>query len=269
MHNSNITANQLLGEILSAVGDDGAATFAFSKSLVIAVQMGGLDGEATIQLHMLLARTLLRQKKAEQSLQHLLSAKYILELIGGVRHVALSELYEMLSQVYEYLGEVETTMQCLKQAQECTGDFVRRCQLQFGIAMRMVRFGQFFEGLEVHKETYRLISKVLPETDPRVVEAKQTLEFYMRSAVEVKEKRNAMQQAEYEMALTQALAAAQEQAAAREAARNKNKTITPDDPSHLEALKLSEAAAEELMAEEDWQTSGDKKKKTSKKNKKK
>ncbi len=177
-------ASDQITSVLLTVGDFEPAVQMASKRLAMAVQLQGLDGSDVLLQHSQLSSMLQELKQTPQAIHHLLSAKYIVELTAGPRHLDLVGVYARLGALYEEVGDHDNALRCLNQARVLTNDLMKNCMHTTNLASFHSRRGRFSEAFQYQHHVYAFLKEMLPEKDERLVECTSFLELYIRQAEE-------------------------------------------------------------------------------------
>lgn len=183
-HSHSQSASDQLANILYQVGDVEPALQMSAKSLATAVQREGLDSNEAMSQHSQLSMMYAEVRNASAAIQHLLTAKYLLQLMGGPRHPELANIYGRLAPLYEEVEEHQLALECLAKARTLTCDLLKNCFFNTALAEYFFRRQRYLEAVNYQMQTYAFLKELLPENDDRLNEAKTLLETYVRKKAE-------------------------------------------------------------------------------------
>lgn len=121
-------------------------------------------------------------KNYKAALQHLLSARYLLQIIAGDRHPEMANILMRLAVLYDKAGDMEGAAQCLAQARTVANDLTKNCLIMMSMASLYHKHGRPHEALEFQKGGYKTLKELVVGEDEKLIEAKKNLEIYIRSA---------------------------------------------------------------------------------------
>lgn len=183
-HEQAFQAMDQLTAVFVATADVKAATHMSARTLALSAQVQGLDGQETIQHHIQLAMLESETDNLSAAFRHLLTAKYIVQLVAGDRHPELGNIFFRLSTLYEKAGNFDAAMLCIHSARRLTTDLSRNGMLAQAEAALAFRHHRFTEALALQKHGYRLVRDIFGNDDDRVQMAKKNLETYIRVSSE-------------------------------------------------------------------------------------
>lgn len=231
MHREYLAATNQLTEILSRAGDVGNAIHNSTGCIAAAVQLRGLDCIDTLRCHVQLSSLLHQRKEYVGAVNHLLAAKYLIQLCAGPRHPEVANLYSKLGNMLCEVGGWEQGLRCFEEARERTelSDPTRHLEVCLDLADLLAGLNYFGPAAELQKQSYQLSKMLygdLPAAEAKLAGIKNTLELYLRTDLEHKK----MQQ----MYMQQA-AKMQAEAAAKEAEEEKKAAAEGKIKALLEA----------------------------------
>ena len=138
-----------VSNVLIAAGDYGAAQQFAQKSLAVSVQLHGFDSQESAMHHVKMGVLETELGNSASAAQHLLSAKYLVELMTGERHTELATVYARLATLYDQAGDFESVWQCYIKAKFHTTDLMQICALNISLASICARNGHLLEALEM------------------------------------------------------------------------------------------------------------------------
>lgn len=189
-------------------GDLSLALSTASRSLTLSVQLDGLDSHEALKGHIRIAAILLGLQSvalnngeesntattpenqaladayARAAADHLLTAKYLIEVMGGPRHPELVNIYYKLGSVYSDKEEYNVGLTCLVEAKSRVSDLAQQAVIAQTIAEVLVRMGHLQPGLAEQRQCLKLMQDIFGETDEKTVEAKARVEKYLRAFTE-------------------------------------------------------------------------------------
>jgi protein TIF31 len=111
-HPGVIESIELMATIFLEAGDPVNASVNGAKALGLTIQSSGFDSAAAFNAHMSLFQMLFTAHEMERAIKHLRAAIYLLEIMGGPRHIEHYTAYHKLGSVYlhpDYNGKYLTT----------------------------------------------------------------------------------------------------------------------------------------------------------------
>lgn len=183
-HEQAFQAMDQLTAVFVATADVKAATHMSARTLALSAQVQGLDGQETIQHHIQLAMLESEMDNLSAAFRHLLTAKYIVQLVAGDRHPELGNIFFRLSTLYEKVGNFDAAMLCIHSARRLTTDLGRNAMLAQAEAALAFRHHRYAEALALQKHGFRLVRDIFGVEDERVQMAKKNLETYIRASSE-------------------------------------------------------------------------------------
>eukprot|EP01038_Epipyxis_sp_PR26KG_P005210 gene5210-7248_t len=185
IHNNGIQASHQFAAVLIAAGEMEAAIQTSNKSLLLAVQVNGLDSSETLQQHEQLAALYLEMKEYPEALSHLLAARYLILLLGGPTHIGLCNIYNKLATIYDAMGQIQVSFTCLQQARTLTNSIHIYAAITSIIADKLFKHGFAKEATTEQKTSYKMMKELYgdrEEFSDKLEEAKKNLETYIRGA---------------------------------------------------------------------------------------
>ncbi len=184
-----IEAYEAIANVFLASGDIKNATSFSARNLQSLVQLHGLDAADVAQQHLHLSQMLIECGDLSTSVQHLLSAKYIIELIGGRNHPNLCFIFQRLAGIYSTIpGERYKREQefCLNEALSRATQVEMEAALRQDVAAIKSNKGDVEGALTDQRDVHRLSSQLYGEQDSRTLEAKANYERYQRASIELR-----------------------------------------------------------------------------------
>lgn len=172
--------------VLIAAGDFGAAEQFAQKSLAISIQLNGFDSQESAMHHLKLGILQGELGNRVASSQHLLTVKYLIQLMAGEHHTEMATIYTRFAAMYEEVGDFESVWQCYVKAKFHTNDLMQICALNIALAAACSRKGHVFEALELQKQAYGMLKELVGDNESQLSEVKDTLETYLRAVNEEK-----------------------------------------------------------------------------------
>ena len=114
------------------------------------------------------------------AVQHLLAAKYLVELMGGPRHPELVTLLFRLVNIYDEIGDYETAQKCLEKAKKITANVAKQCMISATIAETHGKMGNLALAVTEQRGVLRIMEQLYGNDDERTVEAKGRVEIFLR-----------------------------------------------------------------------------------------
>lgn len=184
VHKETVNAFDFLSNIHEYNEDIGAAIEYASKALFLAVQATGLDSSDTYRYHLKLGAYFAEIKNYELAIKHLLSAKYILELIGSNNHPEIGMLYIRLAEIYQIYEDPTTALECLNEAFKRITDFSKLGIIYSSNAQLHSELGDHELALAEASSCYALNLQIFGETHERTTEAKTLIAKYKRAGID-------------------------------------------------------------------------------------
>jgi len=118
----------------------------------------------------------------------LLSAKYLLELIGGKNHPELYTIYLRLANIYLSYEEYNTALEFLNEASLKLTDYRKSSIIHSTNALIHNELGEYELAVSHSKQNLILIQQLYGENDEKYLEAKALNDKYRRASIEFKVK---------------------------------------------------------------------------------
>lgn len=158
-------------------------------SVEIASGVEGDSGQHASPAQMEAMRTKLtvsQQATAEckrAAISHLLTAKYLIELIGGVQHPELVTIFLRLGTfLVDEDGQFQSGILCMiSQVRQRLTDLVQYAQVTTLIAECFFKKGFLQQGVDYQRKIFKVMTDLFGVKDSRTVEAKTRLESYIRA----------------------------------------------------------------------------------------
>ena len=114
------------------------------------------------------------------AVQHLLAAKYLIELMGGPRHPELATIYYRLVGIYDELGDYIMAQRCLLVAKRLSPNVAKQCMISATIAEMHDKMGNLALALTEQKGVLRVMEQLFGADDEKTIEAKARVEKFLR-----------------------------------------------------------------------------------------
>jgi protein TIF31 len=174
----------LTAAILFEAGENALAAAHASRSLGLAIQLGGFDAAETMAGHSTLSHILLSSQQIQSGVQHLMAVAYLMELLAGPRYVELSNCLYKIGSFYQ-MTNPELALQYFKMAQACPHpDRLAEGMMSKGAAMLYAKIEQYRSAVDSEKKTYQLYSMLLGEGHELTLNSQKALQTYTKLAVE-------------------------------------------------------------------------------------
>lgn len=174
--------------VLLSAQDFGGAITTATKALNIAVQLYGLDSHESVSHHSQIASILIENRKFPQAIEHLLTQKYLLVLLGGSRHPDLANVYSQLASIYNESKQYQLALDCLLEAKMRITDLSKCYLVMQSLADVLMKMGLINEAYTEQRQCVAILTSMFGEEDPRTIEAKSLFESYRRTITEFKVK---------------------------------------------------------------------------------
>lgn len=190
-HSHAAQAIDQVTNVLIAAGDFPAALQFAQKGLAVSIQLNGFDSQECVMHHVKLGVLETELGNVAVASKHLLTAKYLVELMAGEKHTELATVYARLAALYDLAGDFDSVWQCYIRAKFLTTDLMLICSLNLSLASMCARYGHMLEALEMQRQAYTMLKELIGDRDAAQLEdVKNTMEKYMRAVMEM---RNASQ----------------------------------------------------------------------------
>ncbi len=170
--------------VLITIGDMPQALISAQKSLFVIVQNHGLDSQDAGQRHIQIALIAIEMKQYGIALNHLLSAKYTMELTGGRTNPELANVLIQLAQVSVDLGDSVSAIRFLQEAKACSKDLYKSAAYCESLGTVYHDAGKWEEAVTEFKLSYRLNFELFGEQDPRTLACRALLDGSRRKLTE-------------------------------------------------------------------------------------
>jgi len=242
-----------------------------ARSLALYVQLFGPDCMEVVTCHTTLAHILLTSSSNATStsssgdtisfgIQHLRNALYLMQIMGGPNYIDISSLYHKLGTMYHEVGSGLQALRFYQEALTKHGviyDKMLESMITKSIAMCCSALGQYKSAFEYEKRAYTIYSSMFGDKHELTISSNNSLQQFMRLAVDQGSKLLAEQQANK-------LKKQDENASTTTTTKTEATTVSGDNTNNIQTSAVTE---------EDNDTnnniSGKKKKPKKKKNKKK
>ncbi len=174
----------MITNTLLHAGDFNSAIGLTVKSLVLAVQLYGLDCPETLTYHHQLSVYFSESKNYVPAMQHGLSALYLSLLMGGDNHPEYSAVLMHLSNICGAINENEYALQLLMLARQCVVDIYKQCIINETLAEIYMRLGNLDEALIEQRNCHKIISDIAGDDTMKAKAAKERLEKYLRAVTQ-------------------------------------------------------------------------------------
>jgi len=188
VHKDIITYYTYLSRIYEYSEDMNTAIDFAAKALLLSVQGTGLDSNETYTHHLKLGVMFSEVNNNEYAIKHLLSAKYLLELIGGKNHPELYTIYLRLANIYLSYEEYNTALEFLNEASLKLTDYRKSSIIHSTNALIHSELGEYELAVSHSKQNLILIQQLYGENDEKYLEAKALNDKYRRASIEFKVK---------------------------------------------------------------------------------
>lgn len=131
--------------VLLTAGDLNLAMTTSLRAMTVTAQVHGLDSQESLQHHVELAILYLELKDYSSSLQHLLTAKYLISLLGGEKHPELATIYKHIALLCKQIDQVEMALECYRLARGCVYDLTKHASLTENLAEACLKLGKLDE----------------------------------------------------------------------------------------------------------------------------
>ena len=114
------------------------------------------------------------------AVQHLLAAKYLIELMGGPRHPELVTVYFRLVGIYDEVGDYVTALRCLTKAKRLSPNVAKQCMISATIAEMHAKMGNLALAVTEQRGVIKVMEQLFGVEDEKTIEAKGREEVFLR-----------------------------------------------------------------------------------------
>eukprot|EP01039_Chlorochromonas_danica_P005330 gene5330-5865_t len=182
MHLHAFQAADQLTAVLVNSSDLKSAIQMSTRCLALSAQVQGLDCQDTIQHHLQLSVLYNEANNNKLALQHLLSARYLLQIVAGDRHPEMANILLRMAILYEKAGDIDSAYASLLQSRVFANDLYKNAMILVQLASLCHRHGRVHEAVDFQKTAYKTLKELIPVEDERLADAKKSLELYIRTA---------------------------------------------------------------------------------------
>jgi protein TIF31 len=184
-HPGVVRCIDLMASILFDAGEPALAALNADKAIGLLVQIGGFDAPDVITSHLVLFQILVAAGQMTRGVKHVKAALYLMELMGGPRHIELSNLYHKLGTIYHQVGGLLTALRLYQESttRECC-DRVLEAMIAKSTAMALANLGEFKLAVENEKRAFHLFSLMLGGNHSLTKSSDQSLKKLTAMAVE-------------------------------------------------------------------------------------
>ena len=155
---------EMSAAILFHAGDSVAAEATASRSLAVAVQLGGFDCAEAVTAHSTLSHILLNSNEVASGTKHLRASLYLTELMAGPHHPELCTSYHKLGSMYYEVGSPISALRLYQEAAAReTGDRMIDGMTAKSSAHVLVSIGQYKAALDAERRAYNIYRGSLGE----------------------------------------------------------------------------------------------------------
>jgi len=180
-HKETAQSLNLVTNIMTEGGDNETAADLALRNLSISVQIDGLDNQSTAHLHSQVAALLSDLGYHIPAIKHLLTAKYLVTLLGGDRHPELVEIYLRLVGVYTHEGEYDVAQRLLVEAKNLSQDVNKQALIGASIAEVHDKMGNLEAAVVEQRAVYKVMETLYGPEDDRALQAKRNIKKYLRN----------------------------------------------------------------------------------------
>jgi protein TIF31 len=184
-HPGIVRCIDLMATILFDAGEAGLAAANAVKALGLLVQIGGFDSPDVIGSHLVIFQMLLTAGQVTKATKHLRAAIYLMEVLGGPRHIELSNAYHKMGTVYHGSNDLLTALRFYQEAasrESC--DRLLEGMIAKSSAMVLASIGEYKLAVENEKRAYQLFLILLGENHQLTKSSDQALNKFMQAAVQ-------------------------------------------------------------------------------------
>ena len=188
VHKDYLQAANQATEILIRVGDNSTAFNNTLDTIALAVQLRGFDNIDTLRCHVQLSSLYHVKKDYISAVNHMLAAKYLVELLGGAHHPEIINIFTKIGSLYCEIGGWDIGWKCMEEAKKRTEitDPIKHCEISVDLADMMARWNMFGAAAELQKHAYTLTRFYSGAKHEKTTDVKRTLELYLRADMEYK-----------------------------------------------------------------------------------
>lgn len=161
-HPGVVSCLDLMASILYDAQEPSLAAGNLSKSLGLLIQIKGFDSPDAINSHLLLFQMLLSGGKMHEAVKHIRAAIFLMELMGGPRHMELANAYHKLGTVYHGANDAKTALRFYKEAScRVSSDRLLEAMISKSLAVGLSHVGDFKGALDEEKKAYNIFTLFL------------------------------------------------------------------------------------------------------------
>jgi protein TIF31 len=184
-HPGVVRCLDLMASILFDAQEHGLAAGNLAKSLGLLIQVKGFDSPDAINSHLLLFQMLLSGGKVNEAVKHIRAAIFLMELMGGPRHMELANAYHKLGTVYHGANDPKTALRFYKEASSrVSSDRLLEAMISKSLAVGLSHVGDFKGALDEEKKAYNIFSLFLGKEHNLTKGSDQQLSIFTAAAVQ-------------------------------------------------------------------------------------
>ena len=184
-HPGVVRCLDLIATVLYDAGEPALAAQNAGRALSFQTQISGFDSPDTINLHFVMFQFLLAAGEASKAIKHIRAAIYLMELMGGKNHLELSNAYHKVGTVYHGVNDLETALRFYQEANTRDScDRLLEAMISKSSALVLAGLGDYKLAVENEKRAFSLFSVLLGTNHTLTTQSDQTLNNFMKAAVE-------------------------------------------------------------------------------------
>ena len=114
--------------------------------------------------HLVVFQMLVSAGQLSKAVKHIRAAIYLMELMGGPRHVEISNAYHKVGTVYHGIGDLVTSLKFYQEAASReSADRLLEGMISKSTAVVLAGLGEFKLAVETEKRAYQVFSVLLGE----------------------------------------------------------------------------------------------------------
>eukprot|EP00605_Chrysophyceae_sp_TOSAG23-4_P002407 GSChrysophyteH1.ASY1.ANO1.2665.1 assembled CDS len=188
VHKQVALANESMANVLNIGGDKAMSLVVLQKNLLHWVQLHGLDSaEATVG-HLRIADLHMELGSLSSALPHLLSARFAVELLGGINHPLMLEVAQKLATLLSKFPEKDndSIYRLLCYARDNSLSLIHQSYVRVMVAEILKAHNNYDRAIAEMKVAHLHLQGVFGDEDPRVKEVKQKHLEYVRELTTLK-----------------------------------------------------------------------------------
>jgi protein TIF31 len=181
-HTQVALGNNTLSNVLRAAGDPAMALAITQKNLLSWVQLCGLDSTEAVSCHLKLASLHCAVGTTIDAIPHILSARYAVELMGGISHPLMAEVLQNATECLSSLPDTDpnTTFALICHLRDNNLSMINQAYFRIMAAGLLRNHGQLERAVNEMKHAEKDLTTIYGKEDSKVKEVSAQLKEYIR-----------------------------------------------------------------------------------------